>query len=523
MRKSVYKVSEVKLSHYSPKVMWGYTIVAGSVLAAAWLLPLTFTGAILAWVATVLFCQIAHRTFYCYAAGCLAYSLAFSWLTFTIHYFGGFTSIPTVLIFLAFVFGSAIQFIVFSSAVRLTPTALKATGLHFPLAWLAGEAIWIRIFPWSFAHSLLPVTPLASGAALGGVPFLTFLMLWSSGALVVKNRRSFVSAIISIGVVTAFGHFYQAALSKVIEQSEHITVSAVQANVSIEERSDQRFFANNRKQYVALSQNLWSSDLVVWPEGVIQDWIPIEVTDVAQDRRLPRLSPSPAWMVGTMMYDQARHFYNSALVIEPDGTILPPYHKQVLMPFGEYIPFTRYIGWIGGIAERIGELTAGKDIEVLHTELPLRDGTVPITANLTPLICYEDIIPALSSSAVQRGAQLLVNLTNDAWFGKSAAAAQHHQIAAFRAIENGRVLVRSTNTGLTSIINPDGSMLGSLPQFSEEVLTAKVPLLSFMSPLNRLRLLDWSWWVGFFYAGGLLVFWWIRARCIRERLAGRAG
>lgn len=503
--------------------MWAYAVVAGVVLAATWLLPLTYTGAVLAWAATVLFCQIAHRTFYCYAAGCLAYSLAFSWLTFTIHYFGGFTSVPTILIFLAFVFGSALQFVVFSSAVRLTPTPLKATGLHFPLAWLAGEAIWIRIFPWSFAHSLLPVTPLALGAALGGVPLLTFLMLWSSGALVARNPRSFIAAILSIAIVIAFGQFHQTTLNTIIEQSEHIKVSAVQANVSIEERSDQRFFANNRKQYVALSENLGSSDLVVWPEGVIQDWIPVEVTNVLQDKRLPRLSPSPAWMVGTMMYDQDRHFYNSALVIEPDGNILPPYHKQVLMPFGEYIPFSRYIGWIGGIAERIGELTSGKDIQVLRTELPLRDGIVPITANLTPLICYEDIIPAISSSATQRGAQLLVNLTNDAWFGKSAAAAQHHQIAAFRAIENGRVLVRSTNTGLTSAINPDGSMLESIPQFSEEVLTADVPLLSFMSPINKLGLIDWAWWVGCFYAVGLLVFWWVRAKGMRGKLPKRAG
>jgi apolipoprotein N-acyltransferase len=343
-------------------------------------------------------------------------------------------------------------------------------------------------------------------------------MLWSSGALVAKHRTSFIAAILSIASVTVFGHFYQKTLAKIIEQSEHIKVSAVQANVSIEERSDQRFFANNRKQYVALSEDLGSSDLVVWPEGVIQDWIPVEVTNVSRDKRLPRLSPNPAWMVGTMMYDSSRHFYNSALTIEPSGNILPPYHKQVLMPFGEYIPFTRYIGWIGGIADRIGGLTPGTDIQVLSTEFPLRDGVEQIRANLTPLICYEDIIPSLSSQAARRGTQLLVNLTNDAWFGKSAAAAQHHQIAAFRAIENGRVLVRSTNTGLTSIINPDGTMLGSLEQFTEGVLTAEVPLLSFMSPINKLGLMDWSWWAGCCYAGGVLVYWWMRARWMRERL-----
>ena len=507
----------MKVTHHSAKITWGYTLVAGLTLATAWLLPLTVMGAVFGWFATLLFCKIAHRTFYCYAAGCLAYALAFGWLTFTIHFFGGFTPLPTILIFLAFVFGSTIQFVIFSSCVRLAPPALRSTGLHFPLAWLAGEALWIRIFPWSFAHSLLPITPLALGAALGGVPLLTFLMLWSSGAAVAKHSRSFILAVLSIIAVTVFGISYEQILRKIVEQSTHITVSAVQANVSIEERSDQRFFANNRQRYVTLSEELGLSDLVVWPEGVIQDWIHTEITNTRLDKRLPQIYPSPAWMVGTMMYDTDRHFYNSALVIEPSGDILPPYHKQVLMPFGEYIPFARYIGWIGGIAERIGGLTPGTGIQVQPTKLPQRGEVEQITANLTPLICYEDIIPSLSSEATQRGAQLLINLTNDAWFGRSAAAAQHHQIAAFRAIENGRVLVRSTNTGLTSFISPDGTMLGSLPQFSEQVLTAEVPLLSFTSPINSLRLINWAWWVGCFYVGFLLIYWPMRKKPLPKK------
>src|SRR5262249_39140144 len=100
---------------------------------------------------------------------------------------------------------------------------------------------------------------------------------------------------------------------------------------------------------------------------------------------------------------------------------------------------------------------------------------------VAPLICYEDIMPELSRQAALNGADLLVNITNDAWFGKSAAPFQHHLIASFRAIENRRFLIRSTNSGLSAVINPLGETVAQIPIFSEGTVLATVGLLDEMT------------------------------------------
>ena len=118
-----------------------------------------------------------------------------------------------------------------------------------------------------------------------------------------------------------------------------------------------------------------------------------------------------------------------------------------------------------------GEFSAGTKPTVF--EYPL-DGAAEDTLAVSPLICFEDVVPALSRDAVQAGAELLVNLTNDGWFGNTVAPYQHHLIASFRAIENNRFLLRSTNTGLTAIVDPLGRTVSSLSPYSEGTLRGEI-------------------------------------------------
>ena len=113
--------------------------------------------------------------------------------------------------------------------------------------------------------------------------------------------------------------------------------------------------------------------------------------------------------------------------------------------------------------------------------------------SVSPLICYEDIITGPARESVQNGAELLVNLTNDAWFGDSIAPYQHNLIASFRSIENRRYLVRSTNTGLTAIIDPYGRSVSTLPAYADGTLLAQVRLMSYKSVYTK-YLGDWPWW-----------------------------
>ena len=147
---------------------------------------------------------------------------------------------------------------------------------------------------------------------------------------------------------------------------------------------------------------------------------------------------------------------------------------MILMPFGEYTPLSSLLPWLQDINSTAGQFTPGSNPSVLS--FTLSNGS---QIKLSPLICYEDILPSIARDATVLGAQLLINQTNDAWFGDSVAPYQHHMIAAFRAIENRRFLLRSTNTGVTAVVDPLGRTLASLLPFTEGVLPMEIQLLSY--------------------------------------------
>jgi apolipoprotein N-acyltransferase len=171
--------------------------------------------------------------------------------------------------------------------------------------------------------------------------------------------------------------------------------------------------------------------------------------------------------------------FNSALLLDQDGRILGRYDKQHLLAFGEYIPLQRYLPFLRHISPTIGNLTPGTGGIV----------TLPNGVGLGPLICYEDIVPELARRAVGQGAQVLVNLTNDVWFGATRAPYQHRALAAFRAVENRVYLVRVTNTGLTSIIDALGREQAALPIFQADTLVHTIQPLRLASLYTRFG--DW--------------------------------
>jgi len=166
--------------------------------------------------------------------------------------------------------------------------------------------------------------------------------------------------------------------------------------------------------------------------------------------------------------DQNRiKYYNSAYLIKPDGTVAGKYDKVHLVPFGEYVPFKRWLPFLGKIVAHVGDFQAGRSGNTI-------EGPVP---RLGVQICFEIIFPMLSRALVQNEAALLVNITNDAWFGKSSAPYQHFSMAVFRAVENRRSLVRAANTGISGFIDPIGRIIASTPLDEEAALVHRVPIL----------------------------------------------
>jgi apolipoprotein N-acyltransferase len=207
---------------------------------------------------------------------------------------------------------------------------------------------------------------------------------------------------------------------------------------------------------------------------------------------LPWIGDGSAFLVGSYAEDRGGRRYNAAFAVHPDGQVPPPYYKRVLIPFGEYMPFASSWPWLRAMSAHAGFFTPGEGVKVFAYPMRRGDGAA-YTLKVAPLICYEDTVPAPGREAALGGAELLVNLTYDTWFGRSAAAREHHLIAAFRAIENRRYLVRATNTGHSAVVDPLGRTIARLPAFTAGAVAAKVVLLDERTAYARF-VRERPWW-----------------------------
>jgi apolipoprotein N-acyltransferase len=475
-------------------IAWITTLVAAATLVAAWLTPGSVECATLGWTSVVLFvaslAQPAHRIRRLFTAGCVTYVGGFYWLYSTISDFGGFPWFAAAPIFLLFVVGSAVQFLIWAFAWQHLPQFFARWGLRTAIAWLIAHHFWIKIFPWDFGHTQLAFIPLTQIAELGGVTAITFIMMWVTEVLTLR-RESLLSAKVLAGALFIASLAFGLERTQSVPRSYGAPLSTVmiQGNVSLERKHNISFFTVNREHYLKTSAAVAQKDsLVIWPESTITDFLPDNLADAHSSQVLPFLNNGSAFLVGGLTYLSRTEFFNSSILVRPDGSLAPPYHKMILMPFGEYTPLGDYIPFLKDINATAGQFTGGKEPSVL--EYSISSGA---TVHVSPLICYEDVVPHISRWAAMKGATLLVNQTNDAWFGNTVAPYQHHMIASFRAIENRRFLLRSTNTGLTAAVDPLGRTLASLLPFTEGVLPMEVNLMQSQTVFTRLPIpLVWT-------------------------------
>lgn len=460
------------------------SLIAGALLGLAWLFPGDFLGAVLTWAAVFLFIYTFFESktpcLDLYLGGIVSITIGFHWLIVTIAKFGGFAWPLAAIVFLFFVAISALQFALFGYLGYLINKDFKGFALTTPLSWCAVEFGFFRVFPWDMGHTQLGILPVAQIADIGGVILISFLLFWVCEAAFRKFVRnepatSFVVSVLFLVLSLGYGQY------KIFQYSdpkgEIQKIAVIQANVSIDDKHDAAMLEINTKRYSELSRSIPGPDtLIIWPESVITDWISAVVGSVGNDPRLPFFESNNPLLVGALTFESDTVFSNSALAILNSGTVLEPYNKQILMPFGEYMPLGGTFPWLNSLNPNVANFSAGKGIKVFEYPM-IRSNDDSYSLFLSPLICYEDILPSLSRDAVQKGAQLLVNLTNDAWFGDTVAPYQHNLIASFRSIENRRFLVRSTNTGLTAVINPLGQTVQDLPPFEEGKLLTEVTLL----------------------------------------------
>jgi apolipoprotein N-acyltransferase len=208
------------------------------------------------------------------------------------------------------------------------------------------------------------------------------------------------------------------------------------------------------------------ADLILWPETSFPGYLEDEPVMAAHLRNLVRQARAYVLVGAPTLGDleEGLRFFNSGILYGPNGEERKRYSKKHLVPFGEYIPLEPVLGFIRHFVT-IGHFTAGSEWTVF--ELRSLNQAKPIRAKFATLICYEDIFPGLVRSFCQNGADFLVNITNDAWFGKTAAPYQHAQASVFRAVENRVPVIRATNTGYSCFISAEGRILASVQDRGE--------------------------------------------------------
>ena len=203
-----------------------------------------------------------------------------------------------------------------------------------------------------------------------------------------------------------------------------------------------------------------SVDLIIWPETATPTFLksPGKYQDLVLS--LSRELKTPI-LTGTAIYDSKTHrIYNGAILIQPDGSITQEYRKIHLVPFGEHIPFDRYIPAFRKIDLGQGNYAAGDRYTVFQ---------IP-GVTFSCLICFESIFPRLSRRFVQKGAECLINITNDGWFGKISGPQQHNDMAILRSVENGVFFLRSANTGISMVVDPYGRVQCQTKLFRPDII-----------------------------------------------------
>lgn len=352
------------------------------------------------------------------------------------------------------------------------------SALAFSSLWVLFE--WLRSwiftgFPWLLLGHAHHSSPLQDVIPIFGTYGATWLALLVSCLVVVIALGKFrqkVLALISLALV-ALSLMVANQITWTQAEDEELSIALVQGNISQEMKWDRTNHPFIMSKYMQLSEDHLDADIIVWPETAIPTYYTLvkdsfikELSETAQNNNVD-------FLVGVFTYDPSNgKVFNSVMAL---GEGLSFYQKQHLVPFGEYIPFRGLISFLD------------RYIQIPMADLSEGEGRPLVSLKGHPVgasICYEavygnEVIEALPD------AKFLINVSNDAWFGDSLAPHQHLEIARSRAIETGRYLLRATNTGISAIIAPDGSIINKSVQFKEDVIRAKIQPYSGLTPYSR--------------------------------------
>lgn len=347
-----------------------------------------------------------------------------------------------------------------------------------PSGWVGLEYIRGQLFtgfPWAqLGHGLAEVPLLIQGADLGGVYLLSFSLMMANTALAFpgKKGKNLLLALFLWCGLGGYGYERMETVEKTLLDAPVLATAILQGSMPPDQKWNPDFQTYTLQRYQNLVQESApeKQDLFLWPETATPFYLFSE--DTQTRKVLDIVSNSGGYhLIGSPAYTVDAHkgvlLFNTSYLIHPSGEILSRYDKSHLVPFGEYVPLKDYLPFLQRIIVPAGYFTPGIRYPVMRFA----------NTALAPLICFESVFPHISRRAVVNGAEILAVQTNDAWFGKTGGPRQHLHFSVFRAVEFRRSVIRSANTGISSLILPTGRIGLESPMDHPFVLKAEAPLL----------------------------------------------
>jgi len=420
-------------------------------------------------------------------AGVVYFTGTLYWITGVMATYGDMARWVAVLINALLVVYQSLYVAIFALVLRRIvvkrgPAALMAA----PIVWVATELGRTHVFtgfPWVLlGYSQTSVLPIAQFASVFGVYGLSMLVASVSAAVAMyATARSgpakaghYLPAglVLAVLITVAVWGSLRASRAEWTHTGDPIRVGLIQGNINQDEKTQAGRAAGIFQDYLRMTRQAIGegAEFVIWPESSTPFRFEDDVRAAAQIRTLAQQARVPI-LFGSDQFVRAANtpitFYNSAFLVRPDGRTGGVYRKMHLVPFGEYVPVKNLLFFAAPLVQAVSDFSAGEEATLL-----------PVGGHLvSTAICYEVVYPDLVRRFVAGGSELLTTITNDAWFGPTSAPYQHFEQASMRAIEEGRYLVRSANTGISGIVDPYGRVVARTGIFQPAVVVGDARFL----------------------------------------------
>ena len=408
--------------------------------------------------------------------------------------------------------------------------------LQCAAAWAALEYLrgWMLTgFPWNYLGvSHFQTLPLIQIASVTGVLGVSFLLVWFSAAMLctgasillrpVKRGAWLMELSVALAGLMGVAGWGFVRTSQSESEPRHLRVALVQPSVPQKIKFNPEENAKAFRSVLELSGMALAAkpDLLIWPEAVVPGFLRHDNELVEMVSGLARTNN--VWIL--LGADDAKvraddttkaDYSNSAFLVAPDGRLSAQYDKRHLVMFGEYVPLANWLPFLKWFTPTGTGFTPGTQPGRFEMPHPIRGAT------LSPLICFEDLFSQLAREGAA-GADILVNLTNDGWFGESAEQWQHAANAVFRAVETGRPLVRCTNNGLTCWVDPHGRVQDAGFDNARDIHSAgfKIVRIPIGARGQTFYLQYGDWFAGLCVAATAAALLW---RFVRERMTTKKG